>query len=222
MSVFDLKKRRASVSSSHLSNYIKERNWNQVRKIITSQKMLTLSRRNSGGYETSQHKNLLCLACMYNPPSSVIAQWIHRCPSAAFEIDCEKRLPVHVACEYGASEDVVQELLRVNREGVYQKDVFGMLPIHRLCRSYCYNSSATGSKKLIENSMIQVLRALLDIAPKTILEEDDTDMCPIEHALESGLSISIIHGMRDKAKRVRIQNEPLFHAGQRMQQISIN
>jgi len=204
-----------------LPQMIKEGDWNKVHKIISSKKVLATYRNNLIRDRPINLQGLLLLACMYNPPLRVIADWIKRYPSAAYAMDDEKNRPLHIACKYGASPQVVQELLRANGKAAFQKDVNGMLPIHKVCRFYYKNTQFSLSRYKTEEALVQILQSLLEIAPRSLLEEDNFQMCPIEHALESGLCIDIVNGLQSKAKGLRLQNKSIDEEEAKLKSLTI-
>jgi len=125
-------------------------------------------------------------------------------PSAVYKPNCDGKLPLHVACEFGASPAIIQKLLKANKNAVLQQDKFGMLPIHIACRCYYENTSPWIPEDIqAYNALRQIITDLLEAGPTTILEVDCNKKCPIEYAIESDTHIEIINGLRDFSKNLQ-------------------
>jgi len=205
VSIFPSKRKPSPIHSDGLLNLIEERQWTQIRKLLSSRKIIRKDSTSSTSKQFEETVNLLLEACRHDPLVSVVTSLIKAFPSAAHKSNSEKKFPLHVACDHGASPNVIRELLRANKDAALQRDVSGMLPIHRVCRFYydTIDSWTMPQDICAYSSVLQILQQLLDTAPSSILEEDGEGVCPIEHALESGIHIDIIQSLQVEAEKER-------------------
>jgi len=204
MSIFSLIKKKNTLSKQSVSKLITDRKWTKLHRAISGNKLLTEKNEMSSCSETVESQSPLLLACENNPPENVVSALIQENPTSVFEADSENMLPLHVACGYGASPKVIAELLKANEDAALQKDRYGMLPIHMVCRFYAENALIwNNSKSQIHDALVYILHLLLKAAPSTILEEDCTRRCPIEHALETHMNIDIVKALQEKAEKVQ-------------------
>lgn len=137
-------------------------------------------------------KNTLLSISKMNPCRNRVIALLEENSSAAFATDSYGKLPLHLACEYGASPAVIRELLHANPKAARERDILGMLPIHRICSSYYTHAKRKLRKNTAKQNMLEVLQILLCAEPESICVEDNDNTCPIEHALNSGIDIYII------------------------------
>jgi len=149
----------------------------------------------------------LLIACMNDPTLKLIDHFLQGNPSAILDVNCEKKLPLHLACEYGASPEVIKRLTYANKKAVRQKDINGLLPIHLACRSYFHSISQYLPKILAEKFLEETLQHLVSTDPSTVMEEDDDETCPLEHAINSKLSLNIVKRLQNTSKVVRRINQ---------------
>ena len=149
----------------------------------------------------SYRHSLLIQSCKNNPKLEDISKLLKENPYAVFDTDNERRLPLHVACQYGACPEVIKELLEANKAATIVKDKSGMLPIHRACSFYHKNSDQEKSKEAVEKSLVEVLQNLLRVVPRSILEEDDVGATPVDHATQSDLSRQVVHALQRQSQK---------------------
>ena len=92
--------------------------------------------------------------------------------------DDEGRLPIHHACSKGASEDIIEALLKTSPKGAQSKDDQGRLPLHHACR---------------KASSERIVRALLRVYPRAAQIKDDQDKLPIHYACQNGANQGVVN-----------------------------
>ena len=192
-----------------LYNLITKRKWSRVTKIVTANKGKASPCYSPCCRECKCTHSPLLIACKFNPPVKVIDTLLTYNPSAAMEMDCMHRLPLHVACEYSASTKVIRRILVANKKAVYTKDKRRMLPLHLLCRFYSRNINSFTTEASVEKSMLKILETLMEVGPKAILKVDKEGMCPIEHAIISHSTVTILNALlkRSYQEQMKIQAE---------------
>ena len=189
--------------SSHLRSsalfHIETRRWSLVEKDFSDGYTLAVPCHSPSCTHCECSYGPLLQICKLNPPAKVVKALLKADPLAAYEADCEGKYPLHIACEYGASPVVIKELIQANSRAVKEKDMFGMLPIHIISKNYLIKISHHLPKKIAQNCMIEAMRLVLSKDPEIILEEDENEKCAIEYAIESGLSLEVIHTLQLEA-----------------------
>ena len=203
-----LKQKHSTYSGTKLSHKIMQRSWRQVCKAVTNNNAVAMNSSFPMCVHCKQAHSPLFLACTLNPPIKVVTSLLKANPSAAFETDCEGNMPLHFACEYGASPEVIRELYRANPKAIVKKNAYGMLPIHKACHSYYSNIDQSIPKPEAQKFLMVVLRDLLIMEPTTIHEEDNSGMCPMEHALESGMRMKAIAALQKASELVMSEDFP--------------
>lgn len=148
----------------------------------------------------SRRCSKLMLLCKMNPQLSDVSKLLNENPFVIFEADSEGRLPLHVACQYGACPGVIKELLEANKDAAIVKDISGMLPIHKVCCLYKQYASQNKPEDMAEQDVKQVLQLLLRSVPRSILVEDYDGTCPVSYAIHSDLSKPMIHALRRQSE----------------------
>ena len=190
-----------------LLSLIRQRAWNKVLKILSFNPKLAQPCESSCRENCTQLHSPLLLACKLNPPLDVVNSLLQAYPDASVETDCENKLPLHVACEFGAHPAVINTLLKANIDAAMEKDIFGMLPIHRVCDSYLYNFDIGSTKMDPQYSVIETISILLGAQPTALLVDDNKEMCPIEYAIESNLSLAVIRILQKVSQRELLKKE---------------
>lgn len=151
----------------------------------------------------------LLLASKRDPPLKIVSSLLQANPIASCETDCRKKLPLHLACEYGASPEVIRKLIQVNKESVRKRDGNGMLPIHHVCRFYYNTLKKRIPKNLAIRSTMEVIRMILIVDLDNVLE-DCEGMDLVEIALDSGMDMTAIQTLQmarslasEKSERLR-------------------
>ena len=103
-------------------------------------------------------------------------------------------LPLHFACRFGVSEDVLMFLLAKFPVAVTVSNLSGMLPIH----------CAMGKKEVFpygkfKHARLETIRLLLEIYPQSLLkEENEKQFTPLQLAFNHGYSFQVVDYMISK------------------------
>ena len=75
------------------------------------------------------------VACLLHHNTGEVIERLEEDPSLAFELNNAEELPLHYAAmdKKGVNHDVLKKLLRINPDGVKQRNVQNSLPIHLAC-----------------------------------------------------------------------------------------
>jgi hypothetical protein len=124
------------VSLAHL---IEKRKWNSVIARIKAdpleaeQELQVMTR---GGFMASTGMSPLHYACERRPPAELVQRLVQAFPFAAMTRAMPGGcLPLHIACTWGASPEVVKALLAADSGSVRVKDELGNVALHSACFS---------------------------------------------------------------------------------------
>jgi hypothetical protein len=120
------------------------------------------------------------LACMRKPPVEVITAFftlsVTRDKNFLIAQDSMGRCPLHHACRYNASCDVIHVLISLCPDSLYKKSHDGCLPLHLLC---LYAKSHTLLKPLMHMLWIMPLSVLImddhGLLPKDLVEDNPNE-----------------------------------------------
>jgi Ankyrin repeats (3 copies) len=127
------------VANMSLCTLIEKRKWKLAISRILSDPLSAereLKVMTRGGFMASSGMSPLHYACERRPPAHLVRVLIDAFPFAvltrAMPGGC---LPLHIACTWGASADVVEELLAADNGSVKVKDELGNVALHSACFS---------------------------------------------------------------------------------------
>jgi Ankyrin repeats (3 copies) len=152
-----------------LANLIERRQWSSVVARVrqdpleAEQELQVMTR---GGFMASTGLSPLHYACERRPPVDVV-----RCLMEAFPVATLTRampggcLPLHIACTWGSSPEVVSALLAADAGSVRVKDELGNIALHSACFS---------------GADIKVVEALLHYDPKSVLARNHQGSRPFD------------------------------------------
>ncbi|KAK1738816.1 hypothetical protein QTG54_010132 [Skeletonema marinoi] len=104
-------------------------------------------------------------------------------------LNASGRYPVHVACKWSATPDVVMHLIRLNSSACGVQDSFGKTPMHYVAEFYVANYQLPLEMLYpMDESMMQVVKLLKSAAP--------TGCNAIEYALVNDVNIKVIKVMQ--------------------------
>ncbi len=197
-----------------LSNLIRRKQWRKVARLlkIIETKMgqrYDPQRSNilclSGGLIQETEENCLHLACRFNAPFSLIQRLCAISPDLVSECSSEqKATPLHVAVSNkSVSIEVVNFLVSQDANMSSVKDVNMCTPLHLICRlTDCgrnidpYDDPfVTYPALACQEEVSLVIKALCEVYPWYINDEDCFGMTPIEYAIEANLEYSLIKYM---------------------------
>jgi hypothetical protein len=100
-------------------------------------------------------------ACLLHHSSEDIIDRLGEDPSLAFELNGADELPLHYAVmdKKGVNHDVLKKLLRINPEGVRQRNIQNSLPVHLAC--------------MVGVPSQYALKTLLKMYPKSVMIQSD-------------------------------------------------
>ena len=115
--------------------------------------------------------------------------------NAAKQKESLGRLPIHLACENGASKSSLQSLLSAYPDSVRCKDKDGQLPLHCACRSTYirihqrpHQHRSNGNGVVEEDADVEAFRVLLQACTATATVSDATDVDVVRMKDYSGKS----------------------------------
>lgn len=163
----------------------------------------------SGGLIQETEENCLHLACRFKAPFSIIQRLCAISPDLVSECSSEqKATPLHVAVSNkSVSIEVVNFLVSQNVNMSSVKDVNLCTPLHLICRlTDCGRNIDPYDDPFItypslacQEEVSLVIKALCEIYPWYINDEDSFGMTPIEYAIESNLEYSLMKYMWAKS-----------------------
>jgi len=166
-------KEYATVLFSMLNSLIVTEKWNRaVRRIegVPEECSLWIVENDSGRV----WKRLALHAAMRkNPTKEVVAAILEAYPDSASHKDNLGALPLHYAAEYGASVEVLRELVKVCPRGIIVKDRDGRIPIDRLnIRDHNTDYSDTVSQLLADEwKSYKKMRAFQNSSSRSLIDE---------------------------------------------------
>lgn len=122
--------------------------------------------------------------------------------NAAHMKDSNGKLPLHVACEYGASVKVIETLLDEYTSAAMISDKEGKLPIHHLCESYIRNSSSLITEDDAIDDFLAILRILLYRSANSLLKVDANGMSALEHAIVANSEYDIVYALQKTTEKL--------------------
>lgn len=146
--------------------------------------------------------NPLHYVCKYRPDDVDLVRMIMKLsPESVFEADHYGRLPLHIACDSGASDSVIIELLKYDESGSEKTATkatnrLKLLPLHIACE---------------ESASRTVVKALLQGNERTILERTGVGRLPLHVAITHRASSDVIELLLDTYEDVQDLEPQLHH-----------
>jgi hypothetical protein len=111
--------------------------------------------------------------------------------------DASGRYPIHVACKWSSTPDVINYLVRLNSSACGVQDNFGKTPMHYVAEFYVANYQLSLERLYpMDESMMEVLKLLKTAAPASVNLEDNEGCNAIEYALENDVHVKVIKSMQ--------------------------
>lgn len=197
----------APISSTHkhqsIRSLIAKKKWNEVITAVSVDKEQILTNGSICSPTCNKRHSALHLACLYDPPVRVLKMFTKHYPCLAHESDCLRKLPLHIACENGASREAIKVLIKENRDALMTRDYEGKIPLHSACKHYMDRTDPLISDDDAITRLENVLKTLMIACPESILEEDDEDMCAIEHAIDADLDYELVRFLQESSEEER-------------------
>lgn len=170
---------------------IASRKWQRLRAAIFMQKS-TIAK--------CARLSALHYACQFCPPLDIIRGLHKAYPRSVFEKDCKQGYPLHVACKYGCSFDVINFLLEKNMDAAKRADGKGRAPFLLLFKSFVHESGLDWNTA--NRELIKIARLLVKAAPMSPIMQDCYDMTAVEYAITQENDISSIKYVQFESKRI--------------------
>lgn len=153
---------------SSLASLIEQRNWDKVVDRLEELESISTVEVWTSGLD-ALGDSLLLEICKHQPTLHVIESWVQSFPKDPERQCLEGRLPLHYACSYNASVQVVEALIHAFPQSLMSADVQDrMLPLHCACKE-----GATGD----------VIDVLLMAYPEATLVQDIHGKTPMDYAM---------------------------------------
>ena len=137
--------------------------------------------------------NILHIALCNDSPVDIVESILQSFPETPFLADSVGRYPLHIASSLGLSTEIVVMIAKAYRHACLKQDLDGKTPLHFACSLelvlYEGEDIHLGNMKELNSSSIV---SLVSIAPASVHLEDCDDMNPIELAILSNASSSIV------------------------------
>ncbi len=163
---------QASTSPPTLSTLISQRKWGFLAQRLHEYSSMTpesLEDDITFFGEDGTGDNYLHEICKNKPTADVIRQWLQIKKEDVEKVGMAGHVPLHYACGFGASLEVVDILVDAFPEALTKPDEHdGMLPLHYACK---------------EGAQSDVLDFLLMAYPEATLVQDRNKMTPMDYAM---------------------------------------
>ena len=137
--------------------------------------------------------NILHIALFNDPPIDIVESILEVFPETPFLADSVGRYPLHIASSLGLSTEIVVMIAKAYRHACLKQDLDGKTPLHFACSLeltlYEEEDIHLGNMKELNSGTIVLL---VSITPRAVHLEDCDDMNPIELAILSNASSSIV------------------------------
>ena len=153
---------------------------------------------------------LLHAIVKYDPPLEVVARMIEFCPDMPAATDCLRRTPLHVAAGSRASASLIELLAHAHPAACDAQDEERKTPLHFACDSSCvlfesdFNERGSIPRQPPNHEAIAVL---LSYSVHAVTLEDDEDMTPLEHAIQSDASLETVKLLQHETRQATQLNE---------------
>ena len=153
---------------------------------------------------------LLHAIVKYDPPLEIVARMIEFCPDMPAATDCLRRTPLHVAAGSRASASLIELLAHAHPAACDAQDEERKTPLHFACDSSCvlfeddFHESGSIPRQPPNHEAVAVL---LSYSVHAVTLEDDEDMTPLEHAIQSNASMETVKLLQHETRQATQLNE---------------
>jgi hypothetical protein len=137
---------------------------------------------------------IIHFAARLQAPLRIISLLSRMYPQSLASSDIFGRYPIHVACKWASTPDIIAYLIKTNPSVVGVPDAIGKVPMHYVGEFYLQHFNHTLYNR--DDSMLQVVRLLKTASPQSVNLEDNEGMNAIEYALESNVNLKVIKTMQ--------------------------
>ena len=148
---------------------------------------------------------LLHAIVKFDPPLEIVARMIEFYPDMPAATDCLRRTPLHVAAGSRASASLIELLAHAHPAACDAQDEERKTPLHFACDSSCvlfesdfHESGSNPRPRQPPNHEAVVV--LLSYSVHAVTFEDDEDMTPLEHAIQSNASLETVKLLQDETR----------------------
>lgn len=179
-----------------ITRLIGNREWSILEGLLMNGAPLSIDEPNMGEHTITEFI-VLHFALRFQAPLRTVKLLSKLYPSSISSPDASGRYPIHVACKWSATPDVVNYLVRTNSSACGVQDSFGKTPMHYVAEFYVANYQIPLERLYpIDESMMQVVKLLRTAAPTSVNLEDDEGCNAIEYALVNDVNIKVIKSMQ--------------------------
>lgn len=186
----------ATVPPPTIADLIGNREWHVLEGLLMSGAPLCIDNVDLAEHAITE-KIVVHFAVRFQAPLRTVSLLAKLYPSSIRSPDASGRYPIHVACKWSATPDVINHLILLNSSAVGVQDNFGKTPMHYLAEFYVANYPPSLERLYpLDQSMMQVVKFLLRAAPACVNLEDNEGCNAIEYALENDVHIKVIKCMQ--------------------------
>lgn len=183
--------------------------WDQVRRWLWSNEQLEI-RRAAVSFISPSHRNstpLHLLFQLHDPPVAIVTDFVEAAPDVLMQPDALGRLPLHYACEYGVTTEVLELITELRPAAKYQTDNFDNTPLLYACRSLENPNSMASNISILSDQIsakitdkqkmlplhwacysgapVVVIQTLVDWHPDGLFETEDNGKTPLRLAIDN-------------------------------------
>ena len=146
---------------------------------------------------------LLHAIVMYDPPLEIVARMIEFCPEMPAAEDCLRRTPLHVAAGSRASVSLIELLAHAHPAACDAQDEERKTSLHFACDSSCvlFEDDFESGITPRQPPNHEAVAVLLSYSVHAVTLEDDEDMTPLEHAIQSDASLETVKLLQDETRQ---------------------
>ena len=135
-------------------------------------------------------RQILRHACKFRPPLSIV-EYLHKAyPNAVFECDGELNYPLHIACAYGCDPEVIEYLVKQNRNAAVKLNFKDRNPYLLACK--CYLKKRSDNCKAANMELFEIMQTLYSAAPASPMQRDCNGKSPLEYIIETEADVLLL------------------------------
>jgi hypothetical protein len=142
-------------------------------------------------------KIVVHFAVRHQAPLRIVSLLSKLYPASITSPDKSGRYPIHVACKWSATPDVISYLVGLNSSACGIQDNFGKTPMHYVAGFYLANYQDPFERLYsMDQSMMEVVKLLVSAAPTSVNLDDNEGCNAIEYALDNDVHIKVFKYMQ--------------------------
>mmetsp|Transcript_12740 Transcript_12740/g.21926 ORF Transcript_12740/g.21926 Transcript_12740/m.21926 type:complete len:281 (-) Transcript_12740:141-983(-) len=185
---------RPEQEATTLARLIGRRQWLTIKSLLTSKSGSAVLVDDPSQPQAVTPDIVVHFAVRFQAPLRILMLLSQRYPESLSSTDVSGRYPIHVACKWSSTPDVIAYLVETNPSVVGVPDSLGKVPMHYVGEYYLQHFTNTLFHR--EDCMQQVVRLLKMASPKSVNLEDDEGMNAIEYALVSDAPMKVVRTMQ--------------------------